>query len=113
MRRLIALWVVLAFVAATTAPAFAACRMRAAQHECCCKPALANSICAPHCCATAKPTSAVGDVTTQLRGFAFVAAPALPFTMRSIDAARSTTAPRSVALVGLHERSAPRLPLRI
>lgn len=113
MRRLAALLVLLAFAAATAAPAIAACRMRAAQKECCCEPAPSNSICAPDCCDAAKPAHRIGDVTTQLRGFAFVAQPTLLLSLALIDCAHSPAPPTAGALVRLHERAAPRLPLRI
>ena len=113
MRRLVALLVLLAFAAATAAPAIAACRMRTAQKECCCDPAPASSICAPDCCDTAKPAHRIGDVTAQLRGFVFVAQPTLLLSLTLVECAHSAAPPTAGALVRLHERAAPRLPLRI
>jgi hypothetical protein len=112
VRRLVAVVLMLVFVAATAAPAFALCRLRAAPHECCCQPAPPNSICAPDCCATARPAHPVAAVTTQLRGLAFVAAPTLGLCL-PFDRAASLSPPTSGALVALHERAPPRLPLRI
>lgn len=113
MRRVVALLALLAFAAATAAPAMAACRMRAAQNECCCEPAPSNSLCAPDCCGTAKPTNRTGDVTTQLRGLTFVAPPALVVSLGLVGCKPSLAPPTAGALVRLHERAAPRLPLRI
>lgn len=110
MRRLCALTILVAFVAATAAPAIAACRMRAEQQACCCTPAPPNALCAPDCCDRAAPLRAV-DLTTHLRGIALPA----PLALSSLPrlTAISSAALPTRALVGLHERAAPRLPLRI
>ncbi|MGZ3442071.1 MAG: hypothetical protein ACXVDD_21275 [Polyangia bacterium] len=113
MRRPLALLVLVAFAAATAAPAIAACRMRAALEECCCDPAPSNAICAPDCCDTAKPAHRIGELATHLRGFAFVAPPTLVLSLALVDGAHGLAPPTPGALVGLHERAAPRLPLRI
>jgi hypothetical protein len=113
MRRLIALFVLLAFASATAAPAITACRMRTTQKECCCAPAPAGAICAPDCCDAARPARAVANAATQLRGFAFFVTTLFVPSLSSIAAAGAARAPMARALVGLHERAAPRLPLRI
>ena len=113
MRRLLALFVLLAFVAATAAPALAACRMAGAQKECCCDPPPANAICAPDCCDTAKAARRLGDVATRLRSFGIVASPVALVSFSLTEVAFQHAAPVARALVGLHERAAPRLPLRI
>jgi hypothetical protein len=105
MRRLIALFVLLALVAATAAPALGACRMIGGQKECCCKPAPAKVICAPDCCDTAKLAQPVAHVATHLRVFIVVAV--LP------ELAPRDAAPVARSLVGLHAQAAPRLRLRI
>jgi hypothetical protein len=112
VRRLIALLVMLAFAAATAAPAIAACRMRAQEKECCCTPAPANSLCAPDCCDLVKAGHSLADVATHLRGFSIVAAPTIVVS-HSSPAACARSLPTARMLVGLHERAAPRLPLRI
>jgi len=112
MRRLLALSILIAFVAATAAPAIAACRMRAARDACCCAPAPANTVCAPDCCDRAQPWRSIADLTTHLRGFALLAVP-LFWWLPRLDATPARTSPAARALVGLHERAAPRLPLRI
>ena len=111
MRRLIALLAMLAFVAATAAPAIAACRMRAEQQECCCEPAPANAICAPDCCDTVKSASPIAGIT-HFRGLLAVHAA----ESQSASCAGFTCCvppPAARSLVGIHERAAPRLPLRI
>ncbi|HEX6837192.1 MAG TPA: hypothetical protein VF334_11500, partial [Polyangia bacterium] len=100
------------FVAATAAPAIAACRMRAARDACCCAPPPANALCAPDCCDRAQPCRSLVDLTTHLRGLALLAAP-LFWSLPRLDATPAGAAPAARALVGLHERAAPRLPLRI
>jgi hypothetical protein len=113
MRRLIALLVMLAFVVAAAAPAIAACRMRASQQECCCEPAPSNSICAPDCCDVVKAARPIAQLSSQTRGFVLFAYPIL-FALPSIDASTHALArPTACALVALHERAAPRLPLRV
>jgi hypothetical protein len=112
MRRVIAVLVMLAFAAATAAPAIAACRMRAAQKQCCCKPAPSNSLCAPDCCDTASPAPAA-DLTTHLRAFAFVELSLIVPSPFFVEAAKTFASPPAAALIGLHERASPRLPLRI
>ena len=113
MRRLIAMSAVLAFVAAMAAPALAACRMRAAQEDCCCEPAPANSICAPDCCAAAKPAAGVLDVMAHARGLTFAVAPTPRWSANAVATASLGSTPRATLLVALHERATPRLPLRI
>lgn len=113
VRRLIALFVMLTFVGATAAPAMTVCRMRAAQKECCCKPARADSICAPDCCDTVKPPHLIAQVTTLLRGIVFLATPALDLWFSAARDARALSPTTAGARVGLHERAPPRLPLRI
>jgi len=113
MRRLIALLVMLAFAAATAAPAIAACRMRAAQKECCCDPAPPNSLCAPDCCDTVKAARPIAELSTQIRGF-FVFALPIILDLSHIDVLpRPLASPSARLLVALHERMAPRLPLRV
>jgi hypothetical protein len=112
MRRPLALLVLLAFVAATAAPALAACRMAGGQKECCCEPPAANAICAPDWCDTAKSARPTADVATHLRGFLPVGTPFLLVSSIVPSPARRV-APVPRVLVGLHERAAPRLPLRI
>lgn len=111
MRRLIALLVLLAFVAATAAPAIAACRMRAEQKECCCEPAPANAICAPDCCSRVKAASPIAGLT-HFRGLLTVHAAVSKWSSFAVFASRAPT-PAARSLVALHERAAPRLPLRI
>ena len=93
MRRLCALSVLLAFVAALAAPA------------------PANALCAPDCCNRARPLAAV-ELTTHLRGVTLPALVALA-PLLLLDLSAPSALPRRRALVGLHERAAPRLSLRI
>lgn len=111
MRRLCALSILLAFVAALAKPALAACRMHTGRDRCCCAPAPANALCAPDCCARARPLAMV-ELTTHLRGVTLPALVALA-PLLLFDLSAPSALPRRGALVGLHERAAPRLPLRI
>ena len=112
MRRLVALLVMLAFAAATAAPAVAACRMRAARQRCCCAAPPPGAICAPDCCGAVKAAGRLDEIATQPRGLLLLARPAIVCSPR-VDfppAARTPPMPRPI---GLHERAAPRLPLRV
>lgn len=113
MRRLMALVALLVFAAATAAPAMAACRGRAAQPACCCDPAPANSLCAPDCCARLDAAPPLGQVSPSLRGFGLFSPPR-PARFAHV-ALSSPLGGRQRArwLVGLHQRAAPRLPLRL
>lgn len=113
VRRVIALLALLAFAAATAAPAIAACRMRAAQQECCCKPAPTNALCAPDCCDAVKAARPIGDVSTRFRGFVLLAQPLFVSAALIHPSAHPVASPVARLLVGLHQRAAPRLPLRI
>ena len=113
MRRLLALWVLWSFVAATAAPALAACRMRSRQKACCCAPAPPSSVCAPDCCDAAGPARPLADPIAHVRGLLFVAHPPPAPCPARFAPARPDAPPTSRALVGLHERAAPRRPLRI
>jgi hypothetical protein len=113
MRRVIALVVALAFAAASGAPAIAACRMGVAQKKCCCSPASANVLCAPDCCARVKATQRNAAVSTHARNFSPLAIPLAVVTSHAIASLRSSSSPGAVLLVGLHQRAAPRLPLRV
>jgi hypothetical protein len=113
MRRGIALLVLLVFAAAMATPALAACRMRAAEKECCCSPAPSNSLCAPDCCPVIQATRQLAGVSLHARNFVPLATPLAPsFAWATEPPALSSTV-RGVLLVGLHERAAPRLPLRV
>jgi len=112
VRRLIAALLVLAFVAATAAPAIAACP-RGPQEDCCCDPPPSNSLCAPDCCGTWKPAQPIVNVTAQLKQLAVVA-PALVSSIGLVDLAFSGhPLPTAHWFVGIHARAAPRLPLRV
>jgi hypothetical protein len=113
MRRAIALLVMLAFAAATGAPAFAAGCVRSQQKKCCCPQAPANSICAPDCCDVIHASRALGDLPAQRRTVLLVGAPALGISFWSSNTSNSALSPTARLLVGLHERAAPRRPLRI
>ena len=114
MRRLLALLAMLAFVAATAAPAMAMCRMRAAQRECCCKPAPANSLCAPDCCdTTIKAPTPIAEISTNVRVFLVLGDTRAVSFSNVVPSPRCLALPIARLLVGLHERAAPRLPLRV
>ncbi len=112
MRRPVALFTLLALAAVMTAPAIAACRMRAAEESCCCEPAPPNTLCAPDCCGQleAQPR---GDVSTHLRGLLLSSQVASPSAFTVEKPAISAALPAAPLRVRLHQRSAPRLPLRI
>jgi hypothetical protein len=112
VRRLISLFVVLFLVAATTAPAVAACRMRIVQKKCCCKPAAANSLCAPSCCDMISAARPIADASARVRGFTPFIPLTIPFAHPRVDEDCSLSASVG-SRIGLHERAAPRLPLRI
>jgi hypothetical protein len=112
VRRLIALLLMVAFVAATAAPALAACRMGTAERECCCPPPPANSICPPDCCDAVKAARPVAHLSMQGRTLYVLLQPALAVGAFDIFT-RTAMVPGDRSLVALHERAAPRLPLRI
>jgi hypothetical protein len=112
VRRLIASLALVAFVAACAAPAIAACRMRSAQRACCCKPAPANSLCQPDCCQIVRAARPVADLSRHVRTLYLFADPPTVLTLGWLAPASSTPAPAR-GQVGLHQRAAPRLPLRI
>jgi len=111
MRRLIGSLVLVAFVAACAAPAIAACRMRAAERECCCKPARANSLCEPDCCQIVKAARPIADLSRHARLLQWFADPPIVLALASLAPASPT--PALACVIGLHQRAAPRLPLRI
>jgi hypothetical protein len=113
VQRFIASLILLAFVAATAGPAIAACRMRAAKDACCCEPAPASSLCAPDCCDRVLQARPLADLSTSVPGFVLVAQPALSAFARSELSPRALASPPACWRVGLHQRAAPRLPLRV
>jgi len=104
MQRLIAFLVMLAFAFATTAPA-GACQP---PKKCCCKPA-PNSLCAPDCCDGAPKPSTTVEPSAQVVLDIFLQPAAMSFA----HAPLVLDQPAPTALVGLHQRAAPRLPLRV
>lgn len=113
MRRAIASLAMLAFLVATAAPALASCRMRAAQAECCCAPAPANTLCSLDCCASVKATRGLGHVSTPLRAILLLDSHCGTVFSRIDLAPRLVARPGRTLLVGLHERASPPLALRI
>jgi hypothetical protein len=110
VRRLVASLVMLAFVAATAAPALAACRRT---HECCCGVAPANALCAPDCCERVKASGALLDSSIPFRHLAALVG-TLGVRVLPPELAQPILAqPAADRLVGLHERAGPPIPLRI
>jgi hypothetical protein len=110
VQRLLAIALVLAFVAAT-AP-IAACG-RGPERECCCARARANALCAPDCCDTVKRAPPLVNVAAHLRGFSALAQPlSLPIADFALGSA-PLSFPTAPWFVGLHTRASPRLPLRV
>ena len=113
VRRSLAVAMLLTFVAAVAAPTIAQCRMRSAQEQCCCDPAPANSLCSPDCCGSIKSAPSLSDASVRL-GSDTISARALVLAVQEIDP--SSRAPASAPwrwLIGVHERAAPRLRLRV
>jgi hypothetical protein len=109
MRRLIALLVMLAFLTSTAGPAIAACRMRTAQKQCCCDAAPENAICPLDCCGGIRAVKPVASLSARSL-LVFTVPTALSLSRIAI---RPPSSPISGLAIGLHERAAPRLPLRV
>ncbi len=103
MQRLIALLVMLMFAVATTATG-SACQ---APKKCCCKPA-ANSLCAPDCCEGGAKAPPSVELSAQPALIVFALPSAHLFVRTPV-----VVNPSPASLVGLHQRAAPRLPLRV
>jgi hypothetical protein len=112
MRRLIASLALVAFVVASVAPVFAACRMRTAQSQCCCEPLPANALGEPDCCQRVKAARPLADLARHTRAFHPLTDPPVVLTVAWISSG-SAALPFIGSQVGLHQRAAPRLPLRI
>jgi hypothetical protein len=109
MRRILALLVVIVLAALSVGPA-AACGERT-KKSCCCDRAPIASLCARSCCSAPPATHAV-ELSVDLVSIA------LPSAATAIVAcvptpARVESIASTASLVGLHERAAPRLPLRV
>jgi hypothetical protein len=113
VRRLIATLVMLALVVATAAPALAACRRVTAQKSCCCAPAAAHRLCPPDCCARALPDSTPIAPSTEVRGLAVAPPPVSASILPDLPPSPTLVRPTARSFVRLHERAAPRRPLRI
>lgn len=113
MRRLLALVTLLAFAAATAAPAVAGCRTHAADNPRCCAPAPSRSFCAPGHCDLVAAGALVARATAQPRGFILLAQPLLRSAAQLELWSRPLAPPSARLRVGLHLRAAPRLPLRV
>jgi hypothetical protein len=87
--------------------------MSQAHRKCCCAPAPSNSVCAPDCCPNAKFAGAIPHAATHLFGFRLLANPLTVIALALVAPSRPVARPTAQALVGLHQRAAPRLPLRI
>jgi hypothetical protein len=112
VRRPIAGLALVLFLVASAAPALVACRIRAAQGECCCEAAPANSLCEPDCCQHVKAARPTADLAPHTRTFQLLADP--PIVLALAWSASVSAAPLvAEARAGLHQRAAPRLPLRI
>jgi hypothetical protein len=109
MRRVTALLVMLMLAALTVGPA-AACVQRS-KKSCCCDPAPLASLCARSCCA-APPSNHATELPVELMSSVAVAAPVSPVVLATL-APSVAHAAWAASLVSVHERTAPRLPLRV
>lgn len=113
MRRLIAIVLVLAFAAATAASARAAGRLPAPPHGCCCDAPHARGLCKSDCCKVGHASRLLADVRRQERGLGPAVRPFLELAAAPALAWPPMQQAGAAWLVGLHERAAPRLPLRV
>jgi hypothetical protein len=110
VRRFVATLLMLAFVAATAAPAVAACRR---SHDCCCGVAPPNALCAPDCCERVKTGGALLDPSVYVRHLAAFAATLAVRVPPPEPKGPTLAQPATERLVGLRKRAGPRIPLRI